>query len=431
MFENINDQTLREQAERVCAHPNMNYFQFHEKAGQVEDGFLYSWDGTLWSVACMDRDMIAYFQAVRGMSDPEEIWAFLEVLKEHPGGPLTIMEAGAGGGVMGMHAMNFHTETRAVMVEAHPGHFRATQENLGKNGFSERGLVLHAAVGAEAGRVVKFTDEGYGSNIDQAGKFLATQVTVGSLMLDLSLDNLDILHMDVQGAEVNVLYGAEEELRQGRIKHVLIGTHSDGLQAMARNFLEDCGYCITVDVKPSESICADGVLAAKTKNNGQGLAGSPQDKPAGPEQRFQPDLNDIWIRKHFELLAEPFLARLRDRSSLYMAIPAAWVSSAIDASGVANFNYDQGKVKLVLNVDGNIVSPSGRGSFHFRRSLAVYNEIPNLYGGAGVLIVPLDYRDVSGVPGSYHINTRNFKAESLDLEMNSTKDKRRWLVIKQ
>ena len=373
----------------------------------------------------MDRDMISYFQAVRGMSDPVEIKSFMDVL-EREAGPVTVLEAGAGGGVMGMHAMQYHPESRAVMIEAHPAHFRATQLNIEKNGFSKRSHTILAAVGAEAGRVVKFTDEGYGSNIDSGGKFLAVQVAVDGIMMDLGLESLDILHMDVQGAEVNVLYGAEEALRQGRIRYVFIGTHSDGLHEMAKNYMEDCGFLIFTDLLPSESICSDGVLAAALKNNG-----AARQNPDPGTKRNKPDLNDFWIRKHYELLAEPFLARVRARDSLYLAIPMAWASGAVGLNGTADFNFDGGKVRMLLDVTGNFTTPSGRGRLAFQRCLALYNEIPKLYQGGGVLIFPLDYQDLIGSRDSLHINTKSLKAENLNLELINMADKRRWLLIKE
>jgi len=69
------------------------------------------------------------------------------------------------------------------------------------------------------------------------------------------LDNLiekigcavDLLQMDVQGFEVNVLWGAQKALKRHSIKRFLIGTHTKKLHNECISILKQHGYYVHVD----------------------------------------------------------------------------------------------------------------------------------------------------------------------------------------
>ncbi|RMF66854.1 MAG: hypothetical protein D6743_05800, partial [Calditrichaeota bacterium] len=62
-------------------------------------------------------------------------------------------------------------------------------------------------------------------------------------------DRIDILHMDVQGAEFEALLGAEKALQEGRIDFMLIGTHHPDLNRRIRDLLSP-RFHVLLDIPP-------------------------------------------------------------------------------------------------------------------------------------------------------------------------------------
>jgi FkbM family methyltransferase len=258
------DPKFLQQAQRLLAHPLLETFEFHEKAGRVEEGIFYLWDGTRFRSDWVGEDLAEYVAMVRGMGDPVETRAYLDVLAELSERAIVVLEAGAGGGRYSLHALRHHPDAQAVLVEAHPRHYELTCDHMVLNGVADRSRVVHAAVSAEEGRIVRFCDAGYGSSVHSSGDILVPTVTVTGIMRDLEIPYLHILHMDVQGAEVDVLRGAHQALRDFRIGYLFIGTHSEELQTECRSILIDLGYTLSINESPATSaIGGDGLIVAK------------------------------------------------------------------------------------------------------------------------------------------------------------------------
>jgi hypothetical protein len=76
------------------------------------------------------------------------------------------------------------------------------------------------------------------------------------------LDHVDILHSDIQGAEVRMLRGAELALHERRISWIFISTHGENIHQKCRQILRSQGYKIVAEHTPSESHSVDGLLVA-------------------------------------------------------------------------------------------------------------------------------------------------------------------------
>jgi FkbM family methyltransferase len=202
----------------------------------------------------------------------EEYFEWIDVLeavihaKEH----FTMIELGAGYGrwlvnaVAALKSVNDLPYT-LIGVEPEPTHFKWMQLHFRDNGVDlSRAQLIEAAVTAREGTVwfyVGRPSEWYGQAIAPAidgsslYKFMArlTRKATASneevrKVAALSLDGLlrplykvDLIDLDVQGAELDVLSAAKEQI-DAKVKRVHIGTHSPEIEEGLRTLFTDLGW---------------------------------------------------------------------------------------------------------------------------------------------------------------------------------------------
>jgi hypothetical protein len=74
--------------------------------------------------------------------------------------------------------------------------------------------------------------------------------------------NLTLLHSDIQGAEYDMLLGAENTLKNRRVDYIFISTHNDRVHKSCLDKLAGLGYNIIAAHNVKESFSADGLIAA-------------------------------------------------------------------------------------------------------------------------------------------------------------------------
>ena len=148
------------------------------------------------------------------------------------------VELGAGWGTWSVHAIKACaqitsiTHCKVVAVEAEPTHYRWMLQHFRENGIdgSDHKLI-HGAVTSERG-ILRFPylenpDEDYGASLRSAGSASRTFPVEGLTLQDI-LDEcagmIDLLHVDIQGAEYDVLPG-NLDLLDARVKAIMVGTH--------------------------------------------------------------------------------------------------------------------------------------------------------------------------------------------------------------
>lgn len=157
-----------------------------------------------------------------------------------------------------------------LAIEAEPYYCELIEKHFLTNDLPLK--VLHAAVSDKVGscRFNQFTSSAtyYGQGMTFGGNFggsrLKTMALAGYHLLrgktvkvpmvtvDILLDrHIDIIQVDVQGAEDKVIEGAREGIEHGRIDYWIIGTHHVRLNQKCRQMLEPWYDCI-VDVMPSK-----------------------------------------------------------------------------------------------------------------------------------------------------------------------------------
>lgn len=152
----------------------------------------------------------------RGVHEPLEEFVFQELLKVI--GPAPVMlELGAYWGHYSMWLKQRRPAAIVYLVEPDRSNLAAGKENFARNGFA--GHFIHDTVDARHFEVDRFLDEN-------------------------RLDRLDILHADIQGAEVTMLKGCQRAFALGKVSHCFVSTHSQALHLEVIAVLAAAGFRI-------------------------------------------------------------------------------------------------------------------------------------------------------------------------------------------
>jgi FkbM family methyltransferase len=162
----------------------------------------------------------------------------------------TMIELGAGYGrwivnaAAAVRAYHGDLPMRLVAVEAEPTHFRWLKRHCSDNGVKAK--LIRAAVAHEEGDVAFAVGNPagwYGQAIadgtwspDRVERVRA--VTLSSLLAPF--DEVDLIHLDVQGAEFDVLEEAASVLH--RVRRVHVGTHSQKVENGIRRLFTALGW---------------------------------------------------------------------------------------------------------------------------------------------------------------------------------------------
>ena len=77
------------------------------------------------------------------------------------------------------------------------------------------------------------------------------------------VQHLSIVHADIQGAELEMLHGAEEMFSQRAIDYVFISSHSNELHRDCIKFVEGYDYIIVADADLDDTFSYDGLIVAR------------------------------------------------------------------------------------------------------------------------------------------------------------------------
>ena len=135
-----------------------------------------------------------------------------------------------GGGFWGETALYFAhiagEEGRVVSFEFEPSNLAAVGHNLGLNPeLARRIRVLPSALWSEAGIEVAFRSFGPGTAIVADGEASASTDTIDALVARGDVERVDFIKLDIEGAELEALHGAEATLRRFRPRLAIASYH--------------------------------------------------------------------------------------------------------------------------------------------------------------------------------------------------------------
>ena len=210
----------------------------HPLAGTIEDGCVVLHNGHLVPIEG-PRTYYEDFSKIliynRGVHEPLEEYAFLQVLKRLPAAPV-MLELGAYWGHYSMWLKQARAAADITLVEPDEERLEVGRQNFCRNRYS--GQFRQAFVGN--------------------GHF-----EVDTWMEKTAPKRLTILHCDIQGFELEMLEGATKTLKDRRVDYVFISTHSQKLHETAKAQIIDFGYRIEISADfDAETTSFDGFLLA-------------------------------------------------------------------------------------------------------------------------------------------------------------------------
>lgn len=159
-------------------------------------------------------------------------------LRNFPKGRSTFVDIGAD---IGGYTVRLGKRGRVFTFEPHPRNYRLLTTNAGLNGL-ESVYLYNTALGDHAGRTKLFLSEYHGRHSTIEG-CIGEYVEVGGSTLDSIPeidDRVEILKVDVEGAECSVLQGAVNTLK--KTKFVIVETSRLHVNRFVHEFLPRHGF---------------------------------------------------------------------------------------------------------------------------------------------------------------------------------------------
>lgn len=205
--------------------------------------------------------MVEIIRRLRGHHEPQEevvFHAMVERLRSD-GRAATMIELGAFWSYYSLWLRHAVPQSRNVLVEPDPLNLALGRRNFALNGFD--GDFVEAAVGEHGGAV----------HMDletlRRPRRVAT-VSPDGLADDRGLDRVDLMLIDVQGAELRALSGARHLIEGGRLRFVVVSTHDlhiggdPLLHHACLDFVRAHGGHVIAEHGVYESCSGDGLIAA-------------------------------------------------------------------------------------------------------------------------------------------------------------------------
>jgi FkbM family methyltransferase len=203
--------------------------------------------------------MTEVISQLRGHHEPQEEMAFDFLLGQLDGSTAPVMvELGAYWGYYSLWLKSTFPDATVLLVEPDPRNLRVGQRNFDLNALS--GRWVQAAVGSQHSANMRLRCES-----DGMVRSVRT-ITLDGLMANEALPRVDLLLCDVQGAEVEMLKGAVDAIRDGRVRFMLISTHwlddRPLIHQSCMALVERLGGYVIADHSIPESCSGDGLIVA-------------------------------------------------------------------------------------------------------------------------------------------------------------------------
>jgi FkbM family methyltransferase len=195
------------------------------------------------SFACDLSDSIAREVCFTGRYEPQETQIARSLLR--PG--MQVIDVGANWGYFTLVAAHLvQSHGRVLALEPHPGLFATLSANVTRNGLRHVACVRVAASdGPGCARFVAPVAADGNSGLSrlacahEPGDFDSPTEAVDHLVDRLGADVVDLVKIDVEGAEARVLRGMADRLRRARYRFVLLECHPQAANANGTT-LDDC-----------------------------------------------------------------------------------------------------------------------------------------------------------------------------------------------
>ena len=246
---------------KIIRNPYFGKIPFHHLGGKIFDGIQYLFDGSSIIYPHGSDKVHNIYRLTRGAPEPEEIYLFLKLIKKVKKNGV-MLEIGAGQGFYSLIASNYLTRGKLILVEANPRFIQMLNQNMVLNKLQNRWIIVQKVITNSDNRYIKFREFGYASSIHKKGQYQVESATIDNLVKQFNLLRINIVHMDIQGEELNALYGMEKLLKAKNIDIIMIGTHDVKLHQDCEKFLISKNYPIIFSKDLTKCSSYDGILIA-------------------------------------------------------------------------------------------------------------------------------------------------------------------------
>ena len=202
--------------------------------------------------------MAEIIRALGGHHEPQEERLFHEVIKVIPPKALMI-EVGSYWAYYSLWFKSCISGGHTYMLEPVPHKLQIGIDNFRLNEM--QGHFQNAFVGATSDKKGKFVDwDGSVSRVPC--------VAIDDFLAQEGITFLDILHADIQGAELEMLEGCRRSLMENRIGYLFVSTHADK-HAECLAVIRRAGYQLVAEHSVEESCSGDGLIVARSEHSPQ------------------------------------------------------------------------------------------------------------------------------------------------------------------
>ena len=227
-----------ENAGEIKEENGQKYQVMHNGVKVIYGGYHGDWMGEV-------------IKSLRGHHEPQEEKVFFEILKHVPKGG-TMIELGSFWAYYSAWFNQAIEGARNYMIEPNVEKIEVGKKNFVLNGMT--GNFINAFIGQTSSEFETFTDwNGKGTTLPM--------VAIDDFIQEHHIDKVDVLHSDIQGAELDMLNGCANSIRDQKISFFFLSTHGNKHNACKKT-LEDAGYVICAEHTIEESVSADGLLVA-------------------------------------------------------------------------------------------------------------------------------------------------------------------------
>lgn len=230
------------------------------QAGEVDGEAQWMHNGLRIHRDCYGGAWMTHLiRLLRGHHEPQEEWIFHRVLgRVAPGSAM--IELGASWSYYSLWFRQRVPDAFTLGVEPDPAYLASGRRNFELNGA--KGEFLQALVGRASRPAVEYVCE------SDRQKRRIPVVCIDDLVERYGLARLELLHADVQGAELEVLEGAAGSIARGRLRFVFLATHHHCISGdplihqRCLDFVARHGGHVLAEYRVSESFSGDGLVVA-------------------------------------------------------------------------------------------------------------------------------------------------------------------------
>lgn len=237
----------KERIQDVMDCPDNQLIKRHPQAGMIRKGKQVMHNGIKVTLGgYYGESIVKMLYQNKGVHEPQEEYAFGEVLKKMPAGG-TMIELGA---YWSFYSIWFNKEVKdAINYMVEPG---LVNMQYGINNFK-----LNNVYG-------KFTNAFIG-RVDGRQEGIPV-ICIDDYVTENGITFIDILHSDIQGFEYEMLLGASHTIDDNKIGYIFISTHGDEVHYKCLEFLQSHNFSILCSADAKDTYSVDGLIVARSNS---------------------------------------------------------------------------------------------------------------------------------------------------------------------